>query len=444
MKVQENGGLQNDSDFTQDYYSNRSLITTNLTSNDSAQNVLKESGFYIKQFLFLGYRGRKVVDSTKTERPYFGFGRLSYGLLFRKQSYTYYDSDPTLGFYPSPRLDSVKTSDSIHIKTIENTFEWSNIKYLSESNSQHFIIRFGVKQTFSVLYNYLYTKSTKDSLSSEVASLIPQASAKLRIGNGLEASANAFYIFKGYNQGNYDASGMITTFHDADSINKGFVGIKGEVIKQSASWFDREYVGNNFTWYHYLKPADMESARIFYHYKGLDVYAAYFITKDQVYYNYYAMPYQFGGNAEVEQIGFKKNFRWKSWELANNVVWQKTQQTELIRLPELMSDNALSFNHLFFKKALTFQIGVEMTYFTRYTPLAWMPATREFYQQDEYKSANYPYLDAFVNIRIKRARLFLKLEHANYYFMGFNYFMIPNYPMADMALKFGVAWKFYD
>ena len=60
------------------------------------------------------------------------------------------------------------------------------------------------------------------------------------------------------------------------------------------------------------------------------------------------------------------------------------------------------------------------------------------------KAANYPYLDAFVNIRIKRARLFLKLEHANSYFMGYNYFMIPHYPMADMALKFGVSWKFYD
>jgi hypothetical protein len=444
MKVQENGGLQNDSDFTQNYYSNRSLINTNLTSNDSAQNVLKESGFYIKQFYFLGYRGRKVVDSSKIERPYFGFGRLSYSLLFRKQSYTYYDSDPTLGFYPSPRLDSIKTSDSIHIKTFENTFEWSNIKYLSECNCQHFIIRLGVKQTFSVLYNYMYPKLGKDSITTTLASIIPQASAKLKIGNGLEVFANAFYILKGYNQGDYDASGMIATYHNADSLNTGYIGVKGEVIRQSPAWFDRYYSGNNFSWNLSFNPTYTQTARIFYHYKGLDVYAAIYNVKDIIYYDNLALPNQYNINSIVGQVGFKKNFRWRSLELANNVVWQKTQQTELIRLPELMSNNALSFNHLFFKKALTFQIGVEMNYFSSYTPLAWMPATREFYQQDAYKTANYPYLDAFVNIRIKRARLFLKLEHANYYIEGFNYFMIPNYPMADMALKFGVAWKFYD
>jgi hypothetical protein len=302
----------------------------------------------------------------------------------------------------------------------------------------------GIKEKYSKLYNNAIPKSNRDSMATTLSSLIPQANARLKIGNGLEVSANAFYFLSGYNKGDYDASGMITTYHDADSIKTGYVGVKGEIIRQSPAWFDKEYIGNSFSWYHYLNPAYTESARLFYHYRDLDVYAAYFIVKDEVYYNSYAMPYQFDGNSVVGQLGFKKNFKWKSWELDNNIVYQKTPQTNLIRLPDLMSDNALSYHHMFFKKALAFQIGLEMTYFSSYTPLAWMPATREFYTQYDYKSANYPYLDAFLIIRIKRARLFLKLEDANSYIMGFNYFMIPHYPMADMTLMFGVSWKFYD
>ena len=131
------------------------------------------------------------------------------------------------------------------------------------------------------MYNNLYPKLNKDSITTTLSSLIPQASARLKIGNGLEVSANAFYFLSGYNQGDYDANGMIATYHDADSSRTGYIGVKGEVIRQSAAWFDKEYVGNNFSWYHYLKPAFMESARLFYHYKNLDVYAAYFIVKDE-------------------------------------------------------------------------------------------------------------------------------------------------------------------
>jgi hypothetical protein len=444
MKVDENGGLQNDSEFTQNYISDRSLIHTNFNSNDSTQNRIKESGFYIKQYFFLGFGGGKVVDSSKTEKPYFGFGRISYSLLFKNQSYMYYDVAPTSGFYPAPKLDSIDTRDSIHVRTFENTFEWSNIKYLSDCNCQHFILRLRVKEKYSKLYNNLYPKLNKDSITTTLSSIIPQASAILRIGDELEASANAFYILKGYNQGDYEASGMIATYHNADSTKAGYIGVKGDVIRQSPAWFDRYYTGNSFSWNLSFNPTFTQTARLFYHYNNLDVYAAVFNVKDIIYYNNYAMPSQYNINSVVGQFGFKKNFRWRSWELANNIVYQKTPEKNLIRMPELMSNNALSYNHFFFKKALMFQIGVEMTYFSSYTPLAWMPATREFYQQYNYKSANYPYLDAFINIRIKRARLFLKLEHANSYFMGYNYIMIPNYPKADMALKFGVSWKFYD
>jgi hypothetical protein len=436
MKLQENGGLQNDSSFTQNFDPNRSLIGVNLTNINNAENQVKESGFFIKQFYFLGLGGNKPKDSTKAEKHYFGLGRISHSILFKNQSYTYIDAQPLSGFYPTTLLDSNATHDSIHINTIENSFEWSNVKFLSDCNCQHFILRLGVKQKYSKLYN--------DSNTVTLSSVIPQASALLKIGKGIEVTANSFYILGGFDHGDYDASGMIASYHHIDSANTRYFGIMGDIIRQSPAWFDRIYKANNFYWVIKFNPAFMETARVFYHYKKVDVYAAYHIVKNEIYYNYNALPYQIDANAIVMQVGLKKDFKWKSWQLTNNIVYQKTDAKGMIRLPEIMSNNAFSYNHKIFKNALVLQLGVEVTFFSSYYPLSWMPATREFYKQDDYKSTNYPYLDVFLNVRIKRARLFLKMDHVNSGLMGFNYIMIPNYPMSDRALKFGVSWKFYN
>ncbi len=83
-------------------------------------------------------------------------------------------------------------------------------------------------------------------------------------------------------------------------------------------------------------------------------------------------------------------------------------------------------------------------YNTEYYADAYMPALRAFYSQQSYKTGNYPYIDAFVNIRVKRAKMFLLVEHLNAGLMNYDYFMVPSYPMPDRAIKFGIAWAFYD
>ena len=139
-----------------------------------------------------------------------------------------------------------------------------------------------------------------------------------------------------------------------------------------------------------------------------------------------------------------KNLKWKCLELDNKIVYQKSLNTDLIHLPEIMSNNAFYITGVLFNKALVAQLGLELTFFSSYYPLAWMPDTKEFYLQNDYKSANYPYVDFFLNVKIKRARIYLKMDHINSGLSGYNYYMIPNYPMSDRAFKFGVSWVFYN
>jgi len=81
---------------------------------------------------------------------------------------------------------------------------------------------------------------------------------------------------------------------------------------------------------------------------------------------------------------------------------------------------------------------------TKYYADGYMPATSQFYIQNEKQTGNYPYIDLFLNIKIKRANIFVKLQHATAGLLDKTYYSIPHYPLQGRAIKFGVCWKFYD
>lgn len=73
-----------------------------------------------------------------------------------------------------------------------------------------------------------------------------------------------------------------------------------------------------------------------------------------------------------------------------------------------------------------------------------MPATGVFYVQNEMKTGNYPLINVFANIKIKRTRIFVGFDHLNYGLMGYDYFLSPYYPMNIRMFKYGIAWTFYN
>ncbi|HCT71855.1 MAG TPA: hypothetical protein DF409_13585 [Bacteroidales bacterium] len=36
------------------------------------------------------------------------------------------------------------------------------------------------------------------------------------------------------------------------------------------------------------------------------------------------------------------------------------------------------------------------------------------------------------------------MKHLNSGLSGYNYIMVPSYPMPDRGLRFGVSWNFFD
>jgi len=62
----------------------------------------------------------------------------------------------------------------------------------------------------------------------------------------------------------------------------------------------------------------------------------------------------------------------------------------------------------------------------------------------ERKTGDYPMIDFFIHMKIKTARIFLKVENLSDGIFANRYFLTPHYPQAGRLLQFGLSWRFFD
>lgn len=155
-------------------------------------------------------------------------------------------------------------------------------------------------------------------------------------------------------------------------------------------------------------------------------------------------PFQTASTINYFRAKLSKEIKWRNFALNNTIRYQKVVDGEgILNVPEIVTKNTLYYSNHFFKKALFLQTGITFNYFTEYNMNAYDPLLAEFYVQNESKLGGFPRLDFFINAKIRQTRIFLKAEHFNSAFTGYNYYSAPNYPYRDFAIRFGLVWNFF-
>ncbi|TAL73832.1 MAG: hypothetical protein EPN88_04195, partial [Bacteroidetes bacterium] len=161
-----------------------------------------------------------------------------------------------------------------------------------------------------------------------------------------------------------------------------------------------------------------------------------------------ALPSQYSRGLSVAAITLRKGLRVWKFHLDSDVIVQKSTNSEVLDLPLAAIRSSGYFEHLFrFKSTggkLNTQLGVDVIYNTLYHPYSYMPATGRFYRQDQATAGDYPFINVFLNLKIKRTRLFFMFDHLNSGRTGYNYDMVPSYPMNIRMFRYGLAWTFYN
>ena len=140
----------------------------------------------------------------------------------------------------------------------------------------------------------------------------------------------------------------------------------------------------------------------------------------------------------------KKDFKAGIFNSNHHIHYQVSSDNNVVRLPDLSyyTSNFLGFTVV--KNALAAEIGFDLYYYTKYRALAFAPSSGAFYNQNIREIGNYPYLNLFLNAKLKRTRFYLRWDHTYAGLIEKNYFHVLQYPTRGRVLKFGLSWTFYD
>jgi hypothetical protein len=253
----------------------------------------------------------------------------------------------------------------------------------------------------------------------------------------------------GYRAGDFNLNGEISKSFNWKKGKASWLLTGSMMNRQPSIWYDH-WGSNNFEWDNNLKKEfriDLGSA-FRYPARKIELKFNYAIIKNYADFDTMAQPSQYSGGLSVAAITLKSELRAWKFHLASDVIIQKSSNSNIVDLPLVTVRSAGYFEHLFrFVKTggkLNTQLGVDVTYNTIYHPYAYMPATGRFYRQDNVTAGDYPFINVFLNFKVKRTRLFVMFDHVNAKLMGYNYEMIPSYPMNIRMLRYGLAWTFYD
>ncbi len=65
-----------------------------------------------------------------------------------------------------------------------------------------------------------------------------------------------------------------------------------------------------------------------------------------------------------------------------------------------------------------------------------------FCNQHDKLIGNYPFMNAYINMKLSKARFYVMFSHVNQGLTGKNYFSMPDYPMNPRRFQMGVSVDF--
>ncbi len=453
FKGGENGGL---SDLSQMGTMETRDLPTNLGGLNNAESVFRYKDLLLIQRFSVGGDSGESSDSTSSRKKSSVKGTFSHILSWENGKKTYSDESPDIGFYDSVYItgvrNNVQTLDSLYSRIIRNTVRFD----FSSGEGKKFQLDIGVGITnemnvYSQIRPLHDTIFFADTLNWNYSSNAVLGKLSNRIGEKFWWEADGILYFSGYKAGDFKLKGRIEKIIGSGKWSSEIYGTGSFVNSQSSFW-QNSYGSNHFEWSNDFQKELRVNIGGGYRIPlaHLDLSADYSLITNYLYFNQEAVPDQFDGPISVLTLRGNKKFSFWKFRSDNSVLIQKSSHTDILDLPFFAVKSSFYFDHLIRFEVtdgrLGFQMGIEGIYNTSYYASNYMPSTGSFYNQSEVKTGNYPYFNAFINLKLKRTRFFISFEHVNQglEFMSDNYQYVPTYQMPVRMFKYGIAWTFYN
>lgn len=426
LKIYENGGIKSDSLYESGNYQSTQYVPVYL---EEAKSSVRVHSLVISQkFSF----GTTITDSLK-KKTFTPSSDLYY--VFKAQRFTksYYDDSPDTAYYTHFYLDSALTADSVSFESFENSLEWK-IKPVN-------VKKLGIKTAirFSNVYEKIRNYGTKSLLNSSSAGVHALLNLPVNIFWNLYGN----YCFNGFRSGDYRIRSVIGNLpRRNDSIT---IILNLEINKQKPPVYYQNYISNHYQWNnHFKEPLSAMAGLVFFIPKLHFSFILKGVAKtDFIYPDTAGLPAQSNYRLGLFAATLSKDFHLGHFHSVTRLTYQASDNN-IIRVPDFSWYNSLFFQGFLKKNVLLAQFGFDIFYYSSFMGYSYIPATGLFYPQDKVRTGNYPYLDVFVNLKLRSVRLFARFEHVNYGMMNSDAYSLVHYPAGSRSFKFGLSWLFYN
>ena len=438
IKYQENGGLKYDTSITSNPLVSKDLLPVNLSNS---KRTIRETNISFNPWVKLN----KGNDSGRVSHY------IDYKFNYAGNYYWYQDAGlPYDGFYNTVYLDTVKTSDSTHLRQFTNrvnyTFKLNQIgfgAYAGYSHEytilhQHFDSTFSHQLVYgSLFYDKLFLNKDSSSINRNkfFSTRITYSSVLAGPNSGdMKIEWNSELSFR------LNEKGLGTK-----KTTRIYLSVLSE--QRHPDFIYNYWYANNFRWNNQYKPVNTLQGKLglINTISGLSANVLWQNITNYLYFDSVATPKQ--SNLIVSNWQFNLNFNkvlFKHLGLRLNYYYQLTNRASIVRIPPLAATGSIFYTGNLFKNNLQMQFGVQGEYYNAFKAYAYMPATNEFYVQNHYTVGQYPFVDVFLNARIRPVQFFIKIENVLYGLVGTNYNFVHGYYQPDRSFRFGLTWMFFD
>jgi hypothetical protein len=470
----ENGGILNDRYITDTTFNFSKDIPTLFGGTESSTRHVPDVYTEVKNLNILAvqelsFRSRYPNDSSRlSKKTRIFYPKLVYILIYDRTNRLFSDKNPLVGLesglYSNAFISKKSTSDSLLNWRFSNA---ARLQFQGKKNNHYFIdyayeiMRYSMttlnpdKDTSAVQYHFIteYFNLPGLSFKSTVYNTYLSTGFSKLFAGRFDVNLYGRYYLSGYYSGDFILSGDVKLIFGKISKPITFYA-KGTTQLKSPDYLLTQYASNNFIWTNNFNKTAINhlSTNLSVSSKKFDIQGDYYLLSGLIYMNNNALPSQYDNALSVLSLSAVKQFDFWKITSIHKLVYQKSENENVLDLPELTYFNSTYFSHLFYFKGtgghLLAMLGFDLSYNTKYYADAYMPALNSYYRQSEKQLGNYPFMNVFLNLKLKRFRFFVKMEHLNegWFNKVFNnnYFSAIHYPRNGRDLKFGLSWTFYD
>lgn len=429
LDTEENGGIANDSVFEDNLISGRAFIPTKLTK---ASN--RKVGFDIglnHEFSLARIVGR---DSVRYSRRFIPV--LAHAFSIDRYSQMYKDVPISGGFYGQIFLDSLVTNDSTYLLGVNNLIQ---LKLLANDSSHR--ANSGSLRSLTAGIGHSYDQVNYDSIHNAIHNVFLDFAADGKILGTLNWWAGNRFMILGHNIADNRVEGGL-------SFQVKKMQMKADVFYHvyRPDYMMEHYVSNHFSISNsFAKTNHLSTGLTFRQDKlRLQVEFRYHLMQNLVLFGTDRLPFQSPDVNQLVVIRAKEHLAIRWFHVHVDAAVQFKLSGDDIRVPMALGRGIIYYQTSLFKRKLRLQLGFEANYATAYYANAYNPALSAFHLQNTKQVGNYPFMDVFLNLRIKTFQGFFKIEHWNAGLLGYRYYNAPGYPANDLGWKFGVRWAFLD